>query len=443
MSDTTTPSSRWAADGQRDPHGDRYACERAALALGNLTDDELANAVFLHGNEQPTMADMAAGKALAGIVYLTAAKDRIRWLSRALADAIAPQPAELAEQHGVDAVDELVESWTRQAKERFEKNEFSVVAESLIICARELKAALAATGKQQVGEVQGDAPAVIGMGSHVIIDGYGATVIGLDPYTPRLEIEWDAPKGGKEYRSREDMTLAATGEQQVGEVLTDTYVQTVPDKCDRIVWRGHYYHLPIKQAGEVQGDAAELLAEMRDVEDYFKDVDPNPIHLATVQAAIETLAARQPVAVKESDYVDVPDIFESARQPGAEDTVSPMAKMAAALREKAAIEHTEYSQRVQSGEWGTIPEAGTQADFCRYCEGSGWGGESRKTKCPACSGTGMPVPPAQGIDPSGGMAQEYQRWIDFYHAGEGSYGDFLSKHVLIDDQRDAAPGVGS
>lgn len=51
------------------------------------------------------------------------------------------------------------------------------------------------------------------------------------------------------------------------------------------------------------------------------------------------------------------------------------------------------------------------------------------------------APPAQGIDPSGGMAQEYQRWIDFYHAGEGSYGDFLSKHVLIDDQRDAAPGV--
>lgn len=96
MSDATTPSARWAADGQPDPHGDRYACERAALTLGNLTDDELANAVFLHGNEQPNMADMAAGKALAGIVYLTAAKDRIRWLSRALADAIAPQPAELA-----------------------------------------------------------------------------------------------------------------------------------------------------------------------------------------------------------------------------------------------------------------------------------------------------------------------------------------------------------
>lgn len=80
-----TPSSRWAAHGLPDPHGDRYDCERAALALGHLTDDELANAVYLHGNEQPSMADLVAGKALSGIVYLKAAKERIRWLSRALA----------------------------------------------------------------------------------------------------------------------------------------------------------------------------------------------------------------------------------------------------------------------------------------------------------------------------------------------------------------------
>lgn len=29
------------------------------------------------------------------------------------------------------------------------------------------------------------------------------------------------------------------------EPLTDSFVQTVPDKCDRIVWRNRYYHLPI------------------------------------------------------------------------------------------------------------------------------------------------------------------------------------------------------
>ncbi|MFA4499929.1 hypothetical protein P2B16_14925 [Xanthomonas perforans] len=30
--------------------------------------------------------------------------------------------------------------------------------------------------------------------------------------------------------------------------LTDAFVQQVPDKCDRILWRGHYYHLPLKNA---------------------------------------------------------------------------------------------------------------------------------------------------------------------------------------------------
>ena len=29
--------------------------------------------------------------------------------------------------------------------------------------------------------------------------------------------------------------------------MTDNYVQTVPDKCDRIVWRGRYTHLSVGQ----------------------------------------------------------------------------------------------------------------------------------------------------------------------------------------------------
>jgi hypothetical protein len=72
-----TPSSRWSAEGLPDPHGPRYDCERAALAGGGgMTDDEVANAVYLDPN----------------IVNLTIAKDRIRWLSRKLAS-----PAESAE----------------------------------------------------------------------------------------------------------------------------------------------------------------------------------------------------------------------------------------------------------------------------------------------------------------------------------------------------------
>ncbi|MCW3733619.1 hypothetical protein, partial [Burkholderia cenocepacia] len=66
--------------------------ERAALTLGTLTDDELANAVFMHGNERPPIQDVIAGTAFMPIVYLTAAKERIRWLSRALETARASSP---------------------------------------------------------------------------------------------------------------------------------------------------------------------------------------------------------------------------------------------------------------------------------------------------------------------------------------------------------------
>ena len=38
--------------------------------------------------------------------------------------------------------------------------------------------------------------------------------------------------------------MVATPEP-VGEALTNTFVQTVPDRCDRILWRGQYIHLPL------------------------------------------------------------------------------------------------------------------------------------------------------------------------------------------------------
>ncbi len=40
-----------------------------------------------------------------------------------------------------------------------------------------------------------------------------------------------------------------------GEPLTDSYVQMVPDKCDRIVWRNHYYHLPLTTPQPTQAQA--------------------------------------------------------------------------------------------------------------------------------------------------------------------------------------------
>lgn len=77
---TGTPSHRWTED----PHAGQYDGERADLTLGDFTDDELANAVFMHGNEMPDIGAVLAGKAKMPIVYLTAAKERIRWLSRRL-----------------------------------------------------------------------------------------------------------------------------------------------------------------------------------------------------------------------------------------------------------------------------------------------------------------------------------------------------------------------
>lgn len=87
MSNTPTPAAHWRENGEADPHGTEYNCERSALTLGDLTDDELANAVYLHGDTTPPMEDLLSGKAKMPIVYLTAAKERIRWLSRRLSEA--------------------------------------------------------------------------------------------------------------------------------------------------------------------------------------------------------------------------------------------------------------------------------------------------------------------------------------------------------------------
>ena len=65
-----TPAARWRVEGKEDPFAD-YDRERGSLCRGDLTDDELANEVFL----RPTIAN------------LTAARQRIRWLSRALEHA--------------------------------------------------------------------------------------------------------------------------------------------------------------------------------------------------------------------------------------------------------------------------------------------------------------------------------------------------------------------
>lgn len=98
----TTPAARWHEKGEPDPHGTRYDCERAKLIGGSVTDDEVANTVFM----DPCLAN------------LTVAKDRIRWLSRQLVSSSAEVVrlnAALAEANaridaGLKTSDEIIEA---------------------------------------------------------------------------------------------------------------------------------------------------------------------------------------------------------------------------------------------------------------------------------------------------------------------------------------------
>ena len=74
-----TPAAKWRANNEPDPHGESYNCTRGELIKGELTDDELANEFFLY--------DHRGG--FSSAMWLCAAKDRIRWLSRRLCDAEA------------------------------------------------------------------------------------------------------------------------------------------------------------------------------------------------------------------------------------------------------------------------------------------------------------------------------------------------------------------
>lgn len=53
-------------------------------------------------------------------------------------------------------------------------------------------------------------------------------------------------RGRSEAIAKAKAFLAAP-QPSADEPVTDSYVQTVPDKCDRIVWRGRYIHLSVGQ----------------------------------------------------------------------------------------------------------------------------------------------------------------------------------------------------
>jgi len=87
-----TPSADWRVLGDEDPHGRHYHCERAQLALGHFTDDELANGAFLNYNMPLNVEAILQRKPgyYSPIMWMTGVKDRIRWLSRRLEEATTP-----------------------------------------------------------------------------------------------------------------------------------------------------------------------------------------------------------------------------------------------------------------------------------------------------------------------------------------------------------------
>lgn len=71
----------WREKGEPDPHAGKYDGEVSELTLGYYTDDQLANAVFLHDHRSLDLNAALRGEPTS-ITLLTAAKERIRWLSR-------------------------------------------------------------------------------------------------------------------------------------------------------------------------------------------------------------------------------------------------------------------------------------------------------------------------------------------------------------------------
>ncbi|WP_158809623.1 hypothetical protein [Beijerinckia sp. L45] len=91
LAPTATPAAQWRERGEADPHGDRYNCLREQTLGGHMSDDELANHVYMDGLDELDIMPGFPAREYGREARLTMAKDRIRWLSRQLVAALAPQ----------------------------------------------------------------------------------------------------------------------------------------------------------------------------------------------------------------------------------------------------------------------------------------------------------------------------------------------------------------
>lgn len=129
MNAKTTPSARWFQNGEPSPFPDLVNQERGSLMLGNLTDFELANEVYMYGDRSDAEKQRAIlNGEIISIAYLTAAKERIRWLSTHLESALASEKALLdrvtaLEQTALDsALSDMAVDVHAQVKEEIESD---------------------------------------------------------------------------------------------------------------------------------------------------------------------------------------------------------------------------------------------------------------------------------------------------------------------------------
>lgn len=100
----------------------------------------------------------------------------------------------------------------------------------------------------------------------VILAGIGAIGAGL-----MLRKIFDAMDRAQQFRALAEDEHAEFAEHP----LTDSYVHKVPDKCDRIVWRNQYIHLPI-----AKDEYAEIVkAWMDDMDDKPAKILQSPIEM--------------------------------------------------------------------------------------------------------------------------------------------------------------------
>lgn len=98
-----TPSALWFAEAAGgDPFPELINKERGSLCMGKYTDDEIANGVFMNGDmpEHERHRALLSGRP-SSIAWLTAGKERIRWLSRHLESALGREGLLLEQVQGL------------------------------------------------------------------------------------------------------------------------------------------------------------------------------------------------------------------------------------------------------------------------------------------------------------------------------------------------------